>query len=100
MPSIVRSGGSGKNWLWSILPAPRAWPAPLVPGSDVIQLVTWDGEYLGHVRRDGQCPPGECWVAVPKRHARPCGRYGRYGSAQAATAALAQACGKTTRNTG
>jgi len=71
--------------------------APLVPGSEVIQLVTWDGEHLGHVRRDGHSPPGECWVAVLKRHPRPCGRY---GSAQAAAAALAQACGKTTRNTG
>ena len=26
--------------------------APLVPGSEVIQLVTWDGEHIGHVRRD------------------------------------------------
>jgi hypothetical protein len=40
--------------------------APLVPGSDVIQLVTWDGEHLGHVRRDGQCSSGERWVAVLK----------------------------------
>ena len=23
--------------------------APLVPGSEVIQLVTWDGEHIGHV---------------------------------------------------
>jgi len=38
--------------------------APLVPESDVIQLVTWDSEHLGHVRQDGQCPPGKCWVAV------------------------------------
>ena len=71
--------------------------AGLVPGSDVIQVVTWDGEYLGHVRRDRQCPLSECWVAVLKRHARPCGRY---DSAQAAAAALAQACGKATRSTG
>jgi len=71
--------------------------APLVPGSDVIQLVTWDGEHLGHVRRDGQCPPGECWVAMLKGQARPCGRY---SNARAAAATLAQARGKTTRNTG
>jgi ATPase subunit of ABC transporter with duplicated ATPase domains len=60
-------------------------------------ILAWDGEHLGHVRRDGRCPPGECRVAVPKAQARPCGRY---GNAQAAAAALAQACGKTTRNTG
>ena len=27
---------------------------PLVPGSEVIQLVTWNGVHLGHVRRDDQ----------------------------------------------
>ena len=59
--------------------------APLVPGSDVIQLATWDGEHLGHVRQDGQCSSGERWVAVLKRQARTCGRY---GSALAAAAAL------------
>jgi hypothetical protein len=26
--------------------------APLVPGSDEIRLVTWDGEHLGHVQQD------------------------------------------------
>jgi hypothetical protein len=71
--------------------------APLVPESDVIQLVTWGGEHLGHVRQDGQCPPGKCWVAVLKRPTRTCGRY---GSAQAAAAALAQACGKPTKHAG
>ena len=71
--------------------------APLLPGSEAIQLVTFDGEHIGHVRRDITQPAGECWVAVLKRQARPCGRY---GSAQAAAAALAQACGKPTRNTG
>lgn len=69
--------------------------APLVPGSDVIQLVTYDGEHLGHVRPDGQCPPGECWVAVAVREARPCGRY---GSAEAAALALARECGKDDRS--
>jgi hypothetical protein len=69
--------------------------APLVPESDVIQLVTYDGEHLGHVRRDGQCPPGECWVAVTVRDARPCGRY---GSAEDAARGLARDCGKDDRS--
>jgi hypothetical protein len=65
--------------------------APLVPGSEVIQLVTYDGQHLGHVRRDGHNPPGECWVAVRMRHAQPCGRY---SSADAAARALARECGR------
>jgi hypothetical protein len=68
--------------------------APLVPGSDVIQLVTYDGEHLGHVRRDGLCPPGDCWVAVAVQDARP---RGRYGSAEAAAHGLACECGKRSR---
>jgi len=70
--------------------------ARLEPRSDAIQLVTYDGEHLGHVRRDG--PPGleERWVAVLKQQAR---RAGTYGSAAAAALALAQASGKTTSNT-
>jgi len=62
---------------------------PLVPGSEVIQLVSCDGVHLGHVRRDG-----EYWVAVTVRAARPCGRY---GSAEAAARGLARACGKDDR---
>jgi hypothetical protein len=64
--------------------------APLVPGAEVIQLVTYDGQHLGHVRRDGHSPPGEQWVAMLARQARPCGRY---PSAEAAARALARACG-------
>jgi len=71
--------------------------ARLEPRSDVIQLVTYDGEHLGHVRREGPAGPDERWVAVLKQQAR---QVGTYGSAAAAAAALAQACGKTTRNTG
>ena len=67
--------------------------APLEPRSDVIQLVTYDGEHLGHVRLDGPHGPAERWVAVLKTEARP---VGRYGSARAAAEALAQALGKTT----
>jgi len=71
--------------------------ARLEPRSDVIQLVSYDGEHLGHVRREGPPGPDEHWVAVLKSQVR---QVGTYGSAAAAAAALAQACGKTTRNTG
>jgi len=49
--------------------------APLMPGSDVIQVVAYDGEHLGHVRLDGPRGPGERWVAVRKKQARPVGSY-------------------------
>ena len=65
--------------------------APLVPGSELIQLVTWDGEHIGHVRRDTTQPAGERWVAVALKQARPCGRY---ASAEAAACGLARSCGK------
>ena len=71
--------------------------ARLEPRSDVIQLVAYDGEHLGHVRREGPAGPDERWVAVLKQQAQ---QVGTYGSAAAAAAALAQASGKTTRNTG
>jgi hypothetical protein len=71
--------------------------ARLEPRSDVIQLVTYEGEHLGHVRREGPAGPDERWVAVLKQQAT---QVGTYGSAAAAAAALAQACGKPTRNTG
>jgi hypothetical protein len=71
--------------------------ARLEPRSDVIQLVTYDGEHLGHVRREGPPGPGERWVAVLKQQAR---QVGIYDSAGAAAGALAQACGKSTRKTG
>ena len=68
--------------------------ARLEPRSDVIQLVTYDGEHLGHVRRDGPHGPGERWLAVLKGQARP---VGCYRTARAAAKALAQACGKEIR---
>jgi hypothetical protein len=64
--------------------------ARLEPRSDAIQLVAYDGEHLGHVRRDGPGGAGERWVAVLKYGAQ----LGAYGSAPDAAAALAQACGK------
>jgi hypothetical protein len=71
--------------------------ARLEPRSDVIQLVTYDGEHLGHVRREGLHGRDERWVAVRKDQAR---QVGSYDSAEAAAVALAHACGKMTRQTG
>lgn len=65
--------------------------APLVPGSEAIQLVTYDGQHLGHVRRDALSGSGGCWMAVALKQARSCGRY---TSAEAAARGLARACGK------
>ena len=67
--------------------------ARLEPRSDVIQLVAYDGEHLGHVRREGPSGPDERWVAVLRDSAR---RIGTYGSAETAATALACACGKAT----
>jgi hypothetical protein len=67
--------------------------ARLEPRSEVIQLVAYDGEHLGHVRRERNGPEDR-WVAVQKDQAR---RVGTYLSADAAAAALAQASGKTHR---
>ena len=39
--------------------------APLEPRSDVIQLVTYDGEHLGYIRQDSGSGPDDKWVAVP-----------------------------------
>lgn len=71
--------------------------APLDPYSDLIQLVTYDGEHLGHVRLDGLHGLRERWVAVSKAaDAQPvcC-----YGTAREAARALARAAGKTIRET-
>lgn len=71
--------------------------ARLEPRSEVIQLVTFDGEHLGHVRREGPSGPDERWIAVSmdqSRHVATC------GSAAEAAAALARAWGKTTTEAG
>ena len=65
--------------------------ARLEPRSEVIQLVTYDGQHLGHVRREGPPGPGGRWMAVPKGGTP---RDGAYASAMAAAVALAAACGK------
>lgn len=69
------------------------WCARLEPRSDAIQLVTYDGEHLGHVRREGPAGPDERWIAVLRQDAR---QIGAYESAGAGAAALARACGKGT----
>ncbi len=71
--------------------------ARLEPRSDVIQLVTYDGEHLGHVRRESTHGRHERWVAVLKDQPQ---QVGTYTSPAAAAEALAVASGKTTRNTG
>jgi hypothetical protein len=65
--------------------------APLEPRSDVIQLVTFDGEHIGHIRRDRNAQIGQTWVSVPRPSGRP---VGCYRSASEAAEALARACGK------
>jgi len=71
--------------------------ARLEPRSEVIQLVAFDGEHLGHVRRE--TGPGQQWqwVAVLKDRQR---RVGVYPSAAAAAEALARACGKIPEKSG
>lgn len=64
---------------------------PLLPGSEVIQLVTWNGEHIGHVRLDTSQPASERWVAVALKQGR---LGGWYASAEAAASELARACGK------
>jgi hypothetical protein len=72
--------------------------APLEPYSDLIQLVAYDGEHLGHVRLDGLHGVRERWVAVSKEaDAQPAGCY---ATARDAAMALARAAGKTIRGSG
>jgi hypothetical protein len=65
--------------------------APLEPRSDVIQLVTYDGEHLGHVRRDSACAVPGTWVAVRLLTGL---AIGCYLTTRDAAQALATACGK------
>jgi hypothetical protein len=70
--------------------------AQLEPHSGLIQLVTYDGEHLWHVRLDEL---RERWVAVSKAAAggRP---DGSYATALDAARALARAAGKTIGESG
>jgi hypothetical protein len=65
--------------------------APLEPRSEVIQLVTYNGEHIGHIRCDRAASPRQTWVAVAQPRGRP---VGSYCSPQEAAEALARACGK------
>lgn len=71
--------------------------ARLEPSSEVIQLVTYDGEHLGHIRHETNAYSGERWVAVLKDEAK---IVGLFPSALTAAEALAQAAGKTTPSAG
>lgn len=66
--------------------------ARLEPRSEVIQLVTYDGEHLGHIRRD-RAGPDPIWVAVPRHSGRTAGPYHTPQEA-------AQALTRTRRNPG
>jgi len=68
--------------------------APLDLRSQVIQLVTFDGQYLGRVRRDTNPGTSESWVAVRLLTG---GVIGLYQTADDAAEALAIACGKRIR---
>jgi hypothetical protein len=72
-----------------------AW---LEPYSDLIQLVTYDGDHLGHVRLDGLRNLREHWIAVSRAAADP-QPAGDYATAQDAAKALARAAGKMARET-
>jgi len=65
--------------------------APLDRRSDVIQLVTYDGEHIGHIRRDQSAEAARPWVAVLREPAR---MIGRYPTVRAAADALASATGR------
>jgi hypothetical protein len=67
---------------------------PLEPRSDVIQLVAFDGEHLGHIRRERLLGQRESWVAVLRQQGTIIGSYPR---AEGAAEALAQACGVSPR---
>ena len=64
---------------------------PLEPRTDVIQLVAYDGEHLGHIRRDRSREVSDGWVAVRRL---PAGMVGRFATAREAAQALARFCGK------
>jgi hypothetical protein len=70
--------------------------APLETRSDVIQLVTYDGEHIGHIRCDRTASSAGAWVAVPQPPGRP---IGAYNNEEEAAEAVARASGKLTPGT-
>lgn len=48
---------------------------PVVPGSDVLQLIVCDGIAVGRVRREYPWATPERWVAVPRVPQRPHGPF-------------------------
>lgn len=71
--------------------------ARLEPRSEVIQLVAFDGEHLGHVRRETGPGHEQQWGTVLKDRQR---RTGAYPGAAAAAEALARACGRIPERSG
>jgi hypothetical protein len=67
---------------------------PLVAGSMTIQLVSYDGDHIGHVRLDRPHADGDCWLAVPKPSGDP---VGHLSTAAAAVWMLALVSGRTCR---
>lgn len=82
------------GWLTGTMGLVRA---RLEPRSEVIQLVAFDGEHLGHVRRETGPGHEQQWVAVLKDRQR---RVGAYPDAAAAAEALARACGRIPERSG
>ena len=70
--------------------APGLWWTPLDLRSDAIQLVAYDGEHIGHIRREALTDLGETWVAMRRSDGRSAGQY---GNARDAAEGLARSCG-------
>jgi len=62
-----------------------AWTR-LYPRSRVIQIVAWNGHYLGRVRLARHHEPADRWTAIPNS-GRPAGPYPTVGAAAAALGA-------------
>lgn len=71
--------------------------ARLEPRSEGIQLVAFNGEHLGHVRRESGPGHEQQWVAVRRDSG---GRVGIYRSAAEAAQALVRTCGRNAQRAG
>lgn len=65
---------------------------PVFPGHEVVQVVTYNGRHVGHIRRESArglydrwiAAPEERWVAIPKGGGLPIGPFGNpYTAAEA-----------------